>query len=108
MGDIDRGCEIETPSGLVPFRFVTLGPARLEADPAQKSGEADVAPLAAVPYRRGQVRDFFIRLDIVRDILVEQADATRIDVVAGMLERDRRRESLPVVERPADLRIPQP
>jgi hypothetical protein len=47
-----------------------------------------MAPVAAVADRGREVRQLLIGLDIGGDIFVDQADIARVDIVAGMLERD--------------------
>src|SRR5690349_9601163 len=90
------------------LRLIACSPARFVPDPAEQAAETNMAPLAAIADCGGQVGDLLVGLNIIGDILVEEAEAPRIDVVGGMLEGDSCGEPIPVPEGPADLRVAQP
>src|SRR5205085_12373813 len=108
QAQLDGRGRIETPPHLAAGRLIVDGAARFVADLAQDAGQPDVAPVAAIADRRGQIWQLFIGLDVRRDVFVEQTDVPRVDVVARMLERDRRGPRTVIEESPADLRVAQP
>src|SRR3954469_17413130 len=94
---------MDPPAGLVTPWLVILGAERFIPEPSEDTRELYVAPFPFVSCLKRQVGHLLVITNVRRDIFVDQAQVTRVDVVGGMLQCRCHLESVPVPEGPAEL-----
>ena len=77
---------------------------RIVANSSQDSGELNVSPIASVANRSSEIRHLLIVLDARSDILIDEAEVARIDIIARMLQRHRGHPVRVLQEGETDLR----